>query len=516
MIGENPETKPHLNDWLAIAALTLLAFASRLYGLGEWDFRYDEFFTIHHAFERFRSPFNPAYYGLVAGSFSLFGVSEWAARLPAMCLGVISIPVFFVTWRGIIGRHAAMVGAVLLVMSSWHLHYSQFSRYYAGVFLCGSLAYAWYYQAVVQNKRSYLLAAVTANVIGILFHLASAGVAAACGLFSLLIVLTKKDGFGYSKRIATTHIAVYVVAGLIALPFVWQTIVVDWHLQRQFWGYAPAGLLLQLTKWTQIPLAAAGAIGLVLIFVRQPTLGAYFTVAILAPVGALLIGSSVTTVRPEFVFYVLAPTIACAGYFCAVGANTVTRCTPGVDGHLRKWPVIGVPLRWLATNGIAFVIVATMMPEFVSHYTGRKSLDFRDAVAFVEDAYQPGDRILTLVALCNFFPHYARQEYPLELSFGDPYDASVRWSEQLEPYEHFNGRLWVIVQARRRPVAPELESWLLANGSLVWQQFAHRFDYAVDGYQIFQAGRSVNDSAPARALPPGRYGLASMREECRS
>lgn len=124
-----------------ILALLVLAAATRIYGLSEWALMADEYYTYFKAYDRINTIINPAYYFLTVVCFEAFGVSEWAARLPAFLFGTLSVPVFYVTWSRVIGRNAAIISAILIILSSWHLWYSQQARFYPGVFIFGSLAF---------------------------------------------------------------------------------------------------------------------------------------------------------------------------------------------------------------------------------------------------------------------------------------------------------------------------------------------------------------------------------------
>ncbi len=55
-------------DPVILIGLTLVALASRSYGISKWHFVGDEYYTVYFAAERFWSLVNPAYYGLVLGS----------------------------------------------------------------------------------------------------------------------------------------------------------------------------------------------------------------------------------------------------------------------------------------------------------------------------------------------------------------------------------------------------------------------------------------------------------------
>ena len=451
-------------DLAILTGLTLLALATRSYGIAEWDLVQDEVFTVTRAAERYTSLRNPAYYVLVMGSFKLFGVSEWAARLPAMLLGTLSVPIFYVTCRSVLGRNVALIGALLIIFSSWHLWYSQFSRFYAGVFLFGLLSYFLYYKAIRLGNPGYLAWAMLANVLGILFHATSVMVPASCATFSAFVLLSKQAaGSDYSRRIATIHLAFCAVSGLTAVFLFWH-IVELWYAAKQSWGYGPAGLVLQITKKVQIPIVLSALFGMIFLLQRDVLRGVFFAAGIGIPVVALLVGSAVIPpTRPIYMFYALPLVLALAAFLCEEARQALLK-------------------HRFAAHALTIIVIASLLPEWVSYYTGRKSLDVRQAVAFVEDAYQPGDRILSFVKEFNY---YTGNQYPIEPRLGLPRNNKVAWTQVLEPYQDGKQRVWIILRAWRKPLAKEFESWLLSNSSLVWRKYEKRYDYTVKGYEIF-------------------------------
>ena len=464
MQNQLDDTSKRKWDLAILTGLTLLALATRSYGIAEWHLVQDEVFTVTHAADRYTSLRNPAYYVLVMGSFKLFGVSEWAARLPAMLLGILSVPVFYVTCRSVLGRNVALIGALLIIFSSWHLWYSQFSRFYAGVFLFGLLSYFLYYKAIRLGNPGYLAWAMLANVLGILFHATSVMVPASCATFSAFVLLSKQAaGSDYSRRIATIHLAFCVVSGLIAVFLFWH-IVELWYAAKQSWGYGPAGLVLQIAKKVQIPIVLSAIFGMIFLLQRDVLRGIFFAAGIGIPVVALLVGSAVIPpTRPIYMFYALPLVLALAAFLCEEARQALLK-------------------HRFAAHALTIIVIASLLPEWVSHYTGRKSLDVRQAVAFVEDAYQPGDRILSFVKEFNY---YTGNQYPIEPRLGLPRNNKVAWTQVLEPYQDGKQRVWIILRAWRKPLAKEFESWLLSNSSLVWRKYEKRYDYTVKGYEIF-------------------------------
>ena len=229
-------TNISLQDVAIALALTLLAFITRIYGLGTWDIILDEYFTVTDAANRTMTLINPAYYWLVLGSFKLFGVTEWSVRFPSMVLGVISVPVFFITWRNILGRHAALIGSVLIIFSSWHLWHSQYARFYTGVFLFASLAYTFYYSAILSGRRSQLVLSLLCSGVAFLFHATAILVPASIAIFSIAILVYDHPSMrGYSRRIATLYLAVCVLGALAMIPRLWR-LSEHWQSMDQILG----------------------------------------------------------------------------------------------------------------------------------------------------------------------------------------------------------------------------------------------------------------------------------------
>lgn len=458
--------------WIIIG-LTVLAFMTRGYGLSEWALFGDEIPTVIYAEERATSWVNPAYYVLVLGSFELFGVSEWSARLPSMLLGVVSIPVFYVTWRRVFGNNIAFIGALIIVFSSWHLWQSQFSRFYSGVFLFGSLSFFFYYRAIQLDSMRYLIWAVLTNAIGCLFHVTAVMVVGACGLFSLLVLLWKeRSEKGYSKRIAGAYLGLYALLALIALPFLWGIAEHRATSGEAVWGDEPAEMILQLARRTQLPVALTAFFGLILLFQQHLSKAIYLAVGIAVAVSFLLLTSGFMNTHANYVMYVLPLIILLSAFFChQVGT--------GLENY--RFGYAAMPA----------VVIVLMLPEFISHYSGKKSLDVREVVSFVNQRYQPGDKVLSFV---REFDYYGSDRFSIEPRIAPAHSRGSKWIEPLDAYKDDGERLWVILNTYRKPVAKELDKWLLANGALVWHSYETRLDYIVHGYQVFLIGDGKTDA----------------------
>ena len=112
MAAEEPVSR---HEWLALAAILLLALVLRVIGLNA-QLWYDEILTLTDFVRKpygelvgdFSSLNNHMFYSLQArASILAFGESAWALRLPAMLYGVASLVVLWRMGREAAGRRAA-------------------------------------------------------------------------------------------------------------------------------------------------------------------------------------------------------------------------------------------------------------------------------------------------------------------------------------------------------------------------------------------------------------------------
>ena len=450
--------------WLVLG-LTTVAAMTRFYGLGEWNLHNDELYTFWHASERYNRSVNPAYYALVVASWQLLGVTEWATRLPAAILGVLAVPLFYITWRKVIGNSGALIGALLVIVSSWHLYYSQFGRHYTGVFLFASLSYFFYYRALVGSSLGYLGGALLTGLVAVLFHASAALVLVSCAVFSLVVAASPTvQQQGYSKRIAVTHLLVCAVIGLLLTPFLLD-LLINWQAKGLAFGRQGFMMVLELIRRVELPIAVAACLGLMLLVTEDRTKALFFAVLIGVPFAALFAGRSFVAVRPVYVFYVLPLIFVLAGYLC-----DRARCL--IEKNVVK------------SHALTVVVITSLLIETVSHYTDMKTVDVREAVAVVKQFHQADDKVLSF---SKEFKHYVGAQYPVEPSLGSPL-KDRHWQKILAQYEHKRQRVWIVFPMyRNKPLAKELSTWLAKHAHLVWRKQSKRYDYSIRGYEIFLA-----------------------------
>jgi 4-amino-4-deoxy-L-arabinose transferase-like glycosyltransferase len=128
---------------LVTAALTVAAALPRFYHLGALSFYGDEDITALvaqsvNAGHDARLPSGMEYRRalpftwMAAVSAGVSGAAgEAAYRLPSAVLGTLTVPLLFLFGRWLIGTPVALVSALLLAFSEWHLAFSRYARMYA-------------------------------------------------------------------------------------------------------------------------------------------------------------------------------------------------------------------------------------------------------------------------------------------------------------------------------------------------------------------------------------------------
>lgn len=464
MSNETSSSASRSFDLMAVVFLSVLALATRVYGIWEWAFDGDEFFTVSDALEGdFKTPIKAGYYVLTGWMFKLAGVSEWTARLPAVVFGVLSIPVFYILSRNFVSRGSALIGALLAVFSGWHLHYSQFSRFYSAVFLFGLLSFLLYYRALHTGKVRILVLALVSNGLGMLFHPTIILAPLSCVVFSVLVLLVFPGRFpAHSLKIAKIHLGVAGAAAIFFVPYALRT-VGRWASSGQSWGHGPAKIVLQTMKYAGVTVSVAAVFGLINLWRRDLPKATFVAIACALPVGMLTVGSAFMSARPDYVFYVLPLLFLMAGYFCDV-----------VRESLRD--------RRLVSLGVTAIVLAGLLPEFASHYTSRMTLDVRDAIRFVDKSHTDGDKFVSLMGQGSY---YWPENLPLEKLPGSAYKKEIDWEQEFQPYIDRGDRVWIVLPLKRRKISPKLRNWLGRNAFLVWQKDSTRFDYTFEAIQVY-------------------------------
>jgi len=461
-------------DTLAVTVLLTAAFGSRFFGLGTWDLVQDEYFTVIFGGERLFSFSNPLYYWLSELSRKLIDSTEFAVRLPTAIAGTLVPAVIYATWRQFIGRYGAICAAVLILLAEWHIRQSQYARFYEASFLFASLAYYLYLRGVLLGDWRRLALSFIAAGLAASFHMMSALVVVGCAVMSLLVVSNRVAGLGEnSRRLAWGYLLVCVVGGLAVSPVLFDGIMAR-QAVRASWGTGPLRILLDFVENAEVVILCASLAGWLFLRRRDRFLSTFFFVGIGTSMLPFLLGASFMALRTDYVFHAMPLVYVLAGVCVSETRRALEPA--GLSSHF-----------------LFALLAASLLPKSVSYYSARMTLDVRDAVAFLESRYSSGDHVIIRDTGLRY---YLRESLPLE-DVDFPSDREALRA-RLGTYTCRQANTWIAMRAHRRPYDAAFEAWLLENTQLVWRRFARRFDYHVEGYEVYLVNRAENCLAQAR------------------
>jgi mannosyltransferase len=377
---------------LAVAALTALALAVRIPGLGQSLFG-DELFTydtaavgslsdLFHAIRTTEvSP--PVFFVVVWLARRVSDAQVWL-RLPSLACGVALVPLVFVVGRRLVSPPAALVGAALTAVSPFLVWYSDEARGYALLaFLV--LASTWALLAALDRGGLWRWALVAALVAAaLLTHYTAAFVVGAQALWAL-----------WARRERWRALVAAYAAGAVAvvawLPFAPgdngaiaflvklnpDTVVREWLRAAAGQPYVKVGSLPGTVGLVALGLAAVAAVGGAAALVRSGRvdrrLGLVAFLAFATPVGLILY----SLFKPNI--YVGRNLIASLPYlYLLVGAL-----------------LVALP-RGLAVAGVALALVGLGIGLVKSFEPAYSRPDWKGVAAYLELRVRNDDRVVEL------------------------------------------------------------------------------------------------------------------------
>lgn len=167
---------------------------------------------------------------LVAGSFQIFGISEFAARLPFIFIGAAVIVASYLLAKEIFGQRVALITALLLAISPWQIYWSTNARMYILLQLIYVVFLYFTYRAwsewsrnsTVNRARLCALTGASLVMIGLAFQVHQFGILfVAAGITFLASrlwgwILEKRE---YIKAFNTTILFIVFVTGVAILAY---------------------------------------------------------------------------------------------------------------------------------------------------------------------------------------------------------------------------------------------------------------------------------------------------------
>jgi mannosyltransferase len=419
-------------EWAGLGAVLILALAVRI-GPIQRGLGFDELFTAIHFVETQTTwqtastwlNFNNhiAYSLLGRLSESLFGRSEWALRLPALVLGLITVVLLWRLARPIVGGGQALAAAALLALSPEHVRWSTSARGYTGLVL-GVLVMAGLLFSLLQRPRpatAVALAVVTA--LATYFHMYAALVAVVQGGFLLIMLVWRRDD-PTTRRGAILGLLAMVGAGLLTL-LLYLPVLGTILFTIQDSGHGPfspdlAWIVAQeqtaatgeLGVW--LVLAVAG-IGVARIGRTHPLLAVYAVAIAVVPVAVVILSRPIDQFARYF-SYVL-PFL-----FTALVAGATAPVPP-----LRR----ALPARFhlLAWAPAALGLALLLQSWSITYFDYQVDEGFRDAVQALEAGADDSAGLCAIGAGAELFQWYAGRSLALPKTVNELQQAARRTSE---------------------------------------------------------------------------------------
>ena len=343
---------------------------------------------------------------LVNGVVAVAGEAEWSVRLPALVFGVATIPLLYRVARLTCSRAASLAASLLLAVSYHHIFFSQNARGYTAFVFFALAASGLLVEALVHDRRRDWAAYVACVVLGMTSLLVFGFVLAGHALVGVAAVLVVRrhgaTGRPLARRVAAAlaaaaWLAVHVY--VVVLPDIYvyvRAIYVDPAV-----GFAPLSselareLLRALSTGlgraamvAVVPAAIVGAIGVRLLYIRNPLLLAALAAPLVIQFACVVAAGLL--VLPRTFLHAL-PLVL----LILVAAMDGTATWLGGAAHRRGWRL---PLPQLVV--VAAAILALVSAAALPAYYRTPKQPYRAALAHVDALTRPEG--IVIVA------HYAR------------------------------------------------------------------------------------------------------------
>ena len=214
-----------------LLAITGVALALRIVNLGDIPpgLHGDEAWTGLEAQRILRDgpigPWSHSALGQPAGSFYwtafnflFLDPGIFSVRFSIALLGAFTVPAFYLFARALVGRSAAALGAALLAVSFWHLHYSRVAFPVATLPLVECVALYLLVRGIREGRIALLAAAGGTSALGVYLYMGFLSFALALILVWAFLVLGRRCPTGWLLKGVAAFLLVAVV---VAVPFLY-------------------------------------------------------------------------------------------------------------------------------------------------------------------------------------------------------------------------------------------------------------------------------------------------------
>ncbi len=170
-----------------------------------------------HSFSDWRTPL---YIYSIAFAQKIVGINALSTRLPATIFGLVSIYIFYLILKKLFKPKTALIGAALLAITPWHIHYSRIGFEVTGMLLSYLLSIYYLINFTRTKRVKHLAIFLIGQILATYFY----STAKLFSLFtiSLAFIFWQKE----IKQVKTTKlIIVGLLTLLIAFPMIKDTLI---------------------------------------------------------------------------------------------------------------------------------------------------------------------------------------------------------------------------------------------------------------------------------------------------
>jgi len=491
-------------SWPALLAITALGLGLRLYRLGYQSLWMDEVLSATNAAQPLPDllsastvdrNFPPLYNVLIHLVQGGLGTADALLRLPSAIAGILSVPILYAGVRSELGDRTALLGALLLAISPFHVWYSQEARPYALLLLFGLTA-LWCAAQWIQRPDSHgwLAGFVLAGAAAFYCHLIAAPFLLV--LCAYLLIRVRPSG-----RIRAA--VAIVLLGLLLLPQVLRFLSTPPLVSgNETYRFNPAHL--GFTVWAFV---TGYSLGPSLLDLRQGMQGLEPYLALVVPLMGIfgivwLAGVRAIWRHHRQGFWLLAGWIAGPIAFAVLGA--VSTAHP----YNVRYTILAMPgailllaagllsLRPASIRGLAaLVLIATSSVALINYYRAPKYQreDNRAAVRFLNTHTAPGDLVIASAPYTALPLRYYHLRNDLELlAYPDSgMLAPGQAARELGPMLRSRDRVWLFL-SRTFHSDPEGEIVKYVGSAFRTQE-----EFTAAGVQVLLYTRERQGSAAA-------------------
>ncbi len=418
--------------WLSLALLAVLTLATvlRFSGAGG-DLWLDETGSLptvrlpaYQLIATYQSPNQHVLYALLANlSSTLLGENSLTLRLPALLFGVGGVWALYRLGRVLTGPTEALLASLLLAVSYHHIFFSQDARGYTAMVCLSLLTSALFLRAVETNRAGLWVGYAVLSVLNVYVHMYGAFVVA--GHLTAYGVLLLTQRFPWSATwpltrrllLATGAIAlVSLQLYVLILPQVLNYFVVSERKGIGFGYSSSTGFLAEVVRGLQIGfvglagLAILGIFGLVglISYLRQSL---FSLVALFAWMGFPVLSVVLLKmgVYPRFFLFALPIGLLLVVRGVHLSLDWLLARLGAVRGAAGIQGQKSLTIRNYAWVG-AVVLGAVVSAFTLAPLYSTPKQDFSGALAYAEQARQPGDTVVAVNMAGPVYQNYYRPD----------------------------------------------------------------------------------------------------------